>query len=169
MDLFFHIFIPLSLLLLFGIRNKLVFYLLPFAIVLDFAKPFYPRETHSFIVIAAILLSLLLLMKIFKFHNMKIVFGISAFYLLSHILLDFGWYMPLFWPIIRDYYLVTFNVSLHGILPALNFGISALPELPAKKVDSVILTIESIAIIVLIFGTMAVLKSYKFHRFKLLK
>lgn len=161
MDLFFHIFIPLSLLLLLGIRNKVVFYLLPFAIVLDFAKPFYPRETHSFIIIAAILLFLFLLMKFFKFQHKKLVLGISAFYLLSHILLDFGWHMPLFWPIIRDYYLVTFNVSLHGLLPQLNFGISTVQSFPAKTGDSQILAIESIGSIVLILGTVLSLKFLK--------
>ncbi len=131
MDLLFHLIVPLAILYFLGIKNKIVFLLLPLAVVFDFTKPFYPRESHSIIILAIILAAIAVVLAVFKIRNKKFILKISAFYMISHLILDLGWYLPLFWPLIKDFYLLAFNVSLNGLIPVINFSISVLHAAPA--------------------------------------
>ena len=149
MDLLFHLIVPLSILYFLGIKNKIIFLLLPLAVVFDFTKPFYPRESHSMIILAIILAAIAAVLISFKVRNKKFILKISAFYMISHLILDLGWYLPLFWPLIKDFYQINLNVSLNGFIPAINFSINALQIPPLQPGVPKIFSTESIGLLAL--------------------
>ncbi len=157
MDLLFHLIVPLAILYFLGIKNRAIFLLLPLAAIFDFTKPFYPRESHSIIILAIILAVIAAFLFFFKIDNKKFILKISAFYMISHLILDLGWYEPFFWPVLKDFYLVNFNVLLKGFIPVINFSISAVQSAPPVPGYPNIFGTESVGLIAL----MAAIYFYK--------
>lgn len=105
---------------IFGIRNKWAFLLLPLAVILDFGTVFGMRRgLHSIFIVFGILAIIYALCRIKKIKETRMIIGISAFYLISHLFLDIGGPMSLFWPFITDAYKLTIQIVMQGIIPSL--------------------------------------------------
>lgn len=128
MDLVFHILVPLGLLALLGIRNKWIFLLLPLTIILDLGTFFdFRRGLHSIFALLLILAIIFLICKLKNSKETKMVVGISAFYLVSHMFLDIGGPMALFWPFSLDAYILTIKIVIENLFPSFIFKIEVMP------------------------------------------
>lgn len=132
LDLIFHILIPLGLLALFGLRNKWVFLLLPLTIILDLGTPLGVRRGIHSIFVVLLILGIIYLIAHFKSKkDSKIVLGISAFYLFSHLLLDLGGPMALLWPFSSEAFTITIKIMLKNMIPVLVFNLESAAVNPA--------------------------------------
>jgi len=120
--------VPLGLLALFGIRNKWVFWLLPLTVILDIGTPFnFRRGLHSIFVILAILAAIYAICRLKKIPETKTILGISAFYLASHMFLDIGGPMALFWPFSPEAFTLTIQIAMKNLVPEFIFAINTVP------------------------------------------
>jgi len=132
LDLLFHLLLPFLLLLLFGIRLEKKQYLILafFSILPDFDRFGFGtrRGFHSFFFIAIVLLALFLLSQ--KKSHGKILLGLAAFGMLSHILLDFGGPIALFFPFDSTLYQTTLKLMIVNFFPVLSFYTEAVASIP---------------------------------------
>ncbi len=127
MDAIFHVMVPLLFLLLVGTNKKRVLALLPLGILPDLGRFFYIRKgLHSFFFVFLVLMVIYLLNHATrKGREMKSVIAIAAFYLFSHLLLDLGAYMALFYPFSDTTYALQARIVLVDLFPRLVLGVSS--------------------------------------------
>jgi hypothetical protein len=126
MDLVLHAVVPLLFLLAAGTNKKHALALLPLSLLPDVGRFFYlMKGFHSlFFILLALGCIYLLNYAARKGREAKGIVGISAFYLFSHLLLDLGGYMALFFPLSGITYAVQARVELANFVPRVVLGIS---------------------------------------------
>ena len=127
MDAVFHLLIPLLLVKLFkpNIPTKYLFLLLPLAVFFDLDGFLGMKKAfHSVLLIAVIILVIFILTR--KTKDGQTILGVAAFYMFSHLLLDFGRPMAPFYPLSEAAYSVEMNVTMQGFLPLFNFSVNRL-------------------------------------------
>jgi len=129
MDIAFHIVLPLLVLKLFKVESKWIYLLLPLTILMDLGRFVGLRKELNSIFFVLVALFLIYIF-VRRLQNRNLILGISAFYLFSHLLLDLGYYNPLFWPFIKTFYWIKAEIVLYGLLPVLNFSIETANALP---------------------------------------
>jgi len=105
MDTFAHIAIPLLILLALRIETRKILLMLPFSVLLDLDYFFMMGRQLFHNVFVVILIPLIVIFYLHKEHPEYREYGMIAFFfLLSHLILDLGEGIALFYPILTDFY-----------------------------------------------------------------
>ncbi len=105
MDTFAHITIPLLILLAMRIDTRKILMMLPFAVVMDLDYFFFMGRQLFHNVFVGLLIPIVVILYLHKKHPEYREYGLIAFFfLLSHLILDLGDGIALFYPIITDFY-----------------------------------------------------------------
>ena len=163
MDVIFHLTIPLIIVSLAGANKKQAVALLPLAILPDIGRFFYlTRALHSFIFILAVL-AVVFLLNYFvrKDKNRKSLMAISAFYLFSHLLLDLGSPMALFFPLSDITYTLKIGLILVNLVPTpvLSLELGRLSDLVQGQ--GRVITEPGLGILLMVFAFLLYLKISK--------
>ena len=149
MDLVFHYLIPLLILYFVGVRHKYLHLLAFLAWVPDLEK-FIPGMGRAifhnvfFVSIAVILIYVFLSLK--KVSDKVKITLLSAFFLLSHLVLDLGGPIKLFYPFIDKYFQLELVIELVGRkIPTIFFNIKTYDYL-APSMSPYIVTTEGMLI-----------------------
>lgn len=131
MDAIFHIVVPFLLLRLFGFRHKFLLPMSLLGIVPDLGRLVgYYKETHSLVfifVVWAIFAAF-----VWKMPEKKFLLGAAAFFLISHLFLDLGTPMGLFWPLSSIFYTIKIALQVHNsmLVPLIEFSTALPPGRP---------------------------------------
>ena len=137
MDLLFHILIPYLVLRLFGINHKFLLPLAFVAVLPDFGRFIgYYKESHSLVLVAAVTIVFYIITRRETWG--KQLAAICAFYLLSHLLLDLGSTMGLFWPIDPTFYTPMIALKLVEGLPVLEIGLTTAAAVVRPSIEYVL-------------------------------
>jgi len=125
MDIAFHIAVPLLLLMAAGAKKKHALALLPLAILPDIGRFFYmAKGLHSVIFILAAVGLLYAVNYVARAgKDGKTLAAIGAFYLFSHLLLDLGAHMALFYPFSHTTYALQARIILVNLMPTIVIGL----------------------------------------------
>lgn len=114
----------------FDVRDKWLYFLLPLAVLPDIISLFaLGRVSHS-IILASIIFAVIFLIVWRTKNSMKIA-TFSGVYLFSHLILDFGSWMPLLWPLDPNFYRVGIELIIKNSIPLFNIIFETASSLPA--------------------------------------
>lgn len=133
MDIVFHYLVPFLLLKIFEVKHRFLPFLALIALLPDLDKLIgIGRMTFHNIFFVLLVIFLIYIFFRKKKEGVKVT-AITAFFLFSHLLLDLGAPIAIFFPLTTNYYLIEFAIKFFNFIPFLylNFSVVALdPEMP---------------------------------------
>ncbi|MBU1121034.1 MAG: metal-dependent hydrolase [archaeon] len=159
MDIVIHYIVPFLLLKLFDVKHRFLPFLALIALLPDLDK-LIGVGRMTFHNVFFVLIIIFLVYVFFRKNKEGIkVTALTTFFLFSHLLLDLGGPIAMFFPLSPDYYLIEFAVKFFNFIPFLylNFSVVTLgPEMPHY-----IISTASMGIILLLLILFLVKKRFK--------